>query len=135
MATLATEISVTAAHRPGQLASLSAALGKAGINIASLTAHAAGRSGTIRLLFADKDVARARRTIEAAGFKLRKSDVRKVVLASMANKPGALSRITGRLAKAGLNLDSLYGAGATRKRVTIAIGVGKNAAKAKRALK
>jgi len=135
MATLATEISVTTKHRPGQLASLSAALGKAGINIASLTAHAAGRTGTIRLLFADKDVARARRTIEAAGFRLRKSDVRKVVLASVAHKPGALARLAARLAKAGLNLDSLYATGQTRKRMTIAIGVGKNAAKAKRALK
>ncbi len=135
MATLATEISVTTKHRPGQLAALSAALGKAGVNIASLAAHAAGRTGTIRLLFADKDVARARRAIEAAGFKLRKSDLRKVVLASMANKPGALARVSGRLAKVGLNLDSLYAAGQTRKRVTLAIGVGKNAARAKRALK
>lgn len=135
MATLATEIAVTTTNRPGQLAALSGALGTAGINIASLTAHAAGRTGTIRLLFTQKDVTRARHAITKAGFKVRKSDVRKVVLVSIGHKPGSLARLTGRLAKAGLNLDSLYGAGQTRKRVTVAIGVGKNAAKAKRALK
>ena len=135
MATLATEIAVPLKNRPGQVAAVGAALGKAGVNVQGGSAYATGRTGVARMLFADKDVARAKRALAAAGYRLRKSDVRKVVVASIANKPGTLARLTGKIAKAGINLDGLYSAGGTRKQVKIVLGVGKNAAKARRALR
>lgn len=134
MATLTTEISLSLPNRPGQLAAVGTALGNAGVSIASVSAAAAGKAGVIRLLFAQKDTSKAKRALEKAGFKIRKSDVRKIVTISVANKAGALGRVAGRLAKAGVNVDSAYIASQTRKRATVALGVGKNAAKAKRAL-
>lgn len=134
MAKLATEITLTAPNRPGQLAAIGKALADAGVNIAALSATAVGRGGTIRLLFANEDGTRARRALEAAGYRVGKAAVRKVVTVSGAHKPGTLARVAGRLAKARVNIDSAYLAGQTRRRVTLALGVGKDAAKAKRAL-
>ncbi len=134
MAKLATEITLTAPNRPGQLAAIGKSLADAGVNIAAISANASGRGGTIRLLFANEDGAPARRALEAAGYRVGKSRIRKVVTVAGAHKPGTLARLAGRLAKARVNVDSVYLVGQTRKRVTLAFGVGKDAAKAKRAL-
>lgn len=134
MAKLATEIIVTAPNRLGQLAAIGRSLADAGVNIAAISANASGRAGTIRLLFANEDGATARRALEGAGYRIGKSGIRKVVTVSGAHKPGTLARVADRLAKAKVNIDSAYLAGQTRKRVTLALGVGKDAAKAKRAL-
>ena len=135
MAKLSTEIALTLPNRPGELAALGRALSKADVNIAAISSFASGRSGTIRLLFADRDATAARRALKAAGYRVNKSGVRKVVTVSGADKPGTLARLAGRLSKAGLNIDSAYVAGQTRRRTILAFGVGKNAAKAKRALR
>ena len=134
MAALTTEISLALPNRPGQLAAVGTALGQASVSIQSVSASTAGRDATVRLLFAAKDTAKAKRALTKAGFRIRKSDVRKIVTVSVTNKAGSLGRVAGRLAKAGLNVDSAYIAGQSKKRSTVALGVGKNAAKAKRAL-
>lgn len=126
---MAKELTVTMPNRPGQLAALADALGKAGVNIDSIAATTAGGKGVIR--FVPSDPGKARRALKAA--KIRVSGEREVLEVRLANKPGTLARVAKRLAKRKVNVDSLYLLSATRKTATAALGV-KDLRAAKKAL-
>lgn len=126
---MAKELSVTLPNRPGQLAKLAGALGKAGVNIQSIAAMTGAGKGVIR--FVPSDAAKAKRALKAAG--IRGVRDREVLEVGLADKPGALARTASRLAKKGVNIDSIYMLKRTGKRATMAVGV-KNTRAAKRAL-
>ncbi len=126
---MAKEFTVSVPNRPGQLAALADALGKAGVNIEALAATTARGKGTIRLI--PSDPAKARRALKAA--KIRVTGEREVLEVRLANKPGTLARVAKRLGKAGVNIDTAYVIKADRKRAVTAFGV-KNLRAAKKAL-
>ncbi len=95
MARLATEITLTARNRPGQLAAIGRSLADAGVNIAAISANAAGRDGTIRLLFANEDSAAARRALEAAGHRIGRTRARTDLLPQIRIRPRRLWRGRG----------------------------------------
>jgi hypothetical protein len=128
---MATELTIKVPNRAGQLASISTALGNAGVNIASLAGSTLGGKGVVHIVVADKDAARARRALKAA--KLRVATDRKLLEVRLADKPGSLARVASRLGKGRVSVDSAYMTNTGKKSTTIGFGV-KDAKKAKKAL-
>jgi len=126
---MAKELTVNLANRPGQLARLASALGKAGVNIDSIAGVISGGKGTIHLVV--KDRARAKRALRAEGIRV--SREREALEVRLADKPGSLARVASRLGKAKVNIDALYVLTRSGKRVTMVIGV-KDLKAAKKAL-
>jgi hypothetical protein len=98
-----TQITVTAESKPGVLAKVSDALGKAGVNIVAVCAGEAAGRGKIRLVVSDP--ARAKEAL--AGAKIRCSE-EPALLLSLDDHPGALAGVTSRLAAAKINIKCAY---------------------------
>ena len=128
---MSTELTIKVPNKSGQLAAISGALGDAGVNIASLAGSTIGGKGVVHVVVADKDAAKARRALKKAN--LRVATDRKLLEVRMADKPGTLARVAGRLGKGRVNVDSAYMVGMGKRSSTIAFGV-KDARKAKKAL-
>ncbi len=96
--------------RPGVVASIAEALGKAGINIEGLLGS--GKLGEIHVLVEDGDAAAARSAIEGTGLQV--GDAREAIVVSAEDRPGALGEVARKLADAGVNLDYVFIASNTR---------------------
>lgn len=104
---MAWEIRVTLEDRPGTLAGMSEALGKAGVNIETLAAFTAGGQFGVRALVEDGDL--ARKALDEAGITV--EAVKEPVLVALDDRPGALGAFARKLADAGVNIESSYVAG------------------------
>jgi len=92
------DLAISLDDRPGALAEMGDALGRAGVSIAD------GR-GVAHFLFEDGDAART--ALEAAGIKvLAVNDV--LVQRLNQSEPGQLGKLTRRMADAGVNIEVLY---------------------------
>jgi hypothetical protein len=99
------DLAVALEDRPGALADLGEALGRAGISIEGGGVFASGTSAVAHFLFADDAGAGA--TLAAAGFRvLAERDVVAVRLKQA--QPGQLGRIARRMAEAGVNIEVQY---------------------------
>ena len=107
---MAKDLTVILDDRPGTLATLTEALGKAGINIDGLCGFPSEGKGVIHILV--QDAAAARRAVEAAGFTVRGE--REVLVLDAQDRPGEVGQITRRIASAGVNIDLIYVATKTR---------------------
>lgn len=107
---MAKDLTVILDDRPGTLATLTEALGKAGINIDGLCGFPSEGKGVIHILV--QDAAAARRAAEAAGFTVRGE--REVLVLDAQDRPGEVGQITRRIASAGVNIDLIYVATKTR---------------------
>ncbi|MDQ7828820.1 MAG: ACT domain-containing protein [Armatimonadota bacterium] len=105
-----TDLTVVVEDRPGRLADVGEALGRAGVNIEGLAATTGGGQGTIHLLV--EDAAAARRALEQAGIPVQSS--REVLVVEVVDRPGALGELARRIANAGVNIDLAYLATRTR---------------------
>jgi hypothetical protein len=91
------------------LAQLARTLADAGVNIASLSADAVSGRGKIRLIV--NDPGKAKRALRRAKYRVSEEPA---FVVRMRNKPGALARVAGRLAKARVNIKSAYATTAGR---------------------
>ena len=107
---MAKDLTVSLENRPGTLADLGEALGRAGINIEGGCGFPCEGKGEIHLLV--EDATTARRTLEQAGIEVREE--RDVLVVEMEDRPGTLGEVTRRIANAGANIDLLYLATNTR---------------------
>jgi hypothetical protein len=99
------DVSMRLDDRPGALAEMGEALGRAGVSIQGGGAWVVDGSGTAHFLFADGDA--ARRALEAAGIEV--LTVREVVVQRLhQGVPGQLGMLTRRMAEAGVNIEVLY---------------------------
>jgi len=99
------DLSIVLENRPGALAAMGEALGRAGVSIEGGGAWVVGGEGAAHFLFADG--AAARRALEAAGIRvLAERDV--VVQRLRQGIPGQLGLLTRRMADAGVNIEVLY---------------------------
>jgi hypothetical protein len=90
--------------RPGKLADLGEATGRAGINIDGLCAVVGDGRGFIHILVEDADA--ARKALEDAGIDV--ADEREAVIVDLHDKPGAMGEIARDLAEAGVNIEVAY---------------------------
>jgi hypothetical protein len=124
-----TQLTLSLVSRPGTLAALVRTLAEAGVNITALSAAEASGRGKIRLLV--NDPARAKRALRKA--KYRASEEPAFVL-RLRNRPGALARVAGRLAKERINVRSIYATTAGRGTAAVVLTVGGDVSKARRVL-
>ena len=96
--------------KPGTLANMGEALGKAKINIDGMCGFPCQGKGIIHILV--EDASPARKALEEAGIEVK--DERQVFVRDISDKPGELGRTCRRIADAGVNIDLLYVAAGTR---------------------
>jgi hypothetical protein len=107
---MAVDLTVILEDRPGTLAHMGEALGKAGINIEGLCGFPSEGKGVLHLLVEDGPI--ARRALEEAGLEVRSE--RPVLILDVVDRPGEFGSICRRLADAGINIDLVYLATNTR---------------------
>ena len=96
--------------RPGALAKVGEALGKAGINIDGMCGVTAEGRGVVHVLVAD--AAKARRVLEANHLPV--AVEQEVIVMDVVDQPSVLGNIARRLASAGVNVSLAYLATSTR---------------------
>ena len=103
------ELSIVLPNKPGTLAAVTAALAKAKVNLLAVDASGGFEYNIIKLV--PDDAAKAKAVLKRRGLDVGET----TVLCVYANdKPGALAGIASRLGRAKVNIDYLYGTGATR---------------------
>ena len=104
------DLTVMLEDRPGTLADLGEALGKAGVNIEGMCGLPIQGKGVFHILV--EDAAAARRALEAAKFQVQEE--RDVLVLTMEDRPGEIGRVCRRIAAAGVNITLTYLATNTR---------------------
>jgi len=99
------DLTIALDNRPGALAEMGDALGRAGVSIEGGGAFVVNGEGVAHFLFADGQA--AQRALEAAGIKV--LSVNEVVVQRLKqDQPGQLGKLTRRMAEAGVNIEVLY---------------------------
>ena len=99
------DLAIVLEDRPGALADMGEALGRAGVSVEGGGAWVVAGSGVGHFLFADGTA--ARRALEAAGIRvLEERDV--LVQRLKQDVPGQLGLLARRMAEAGVNIEALY---------------------------
>lgn len=99
------DLAIALENRPGALAEMGEALGRAGVSIEGGGAWVVDGTGVAHFLF--EDGAAARRALEAAGIRVLAE--REVVVQRLKQAvPGQLGLLTRRMAEAGINIEVLY---------------------------
>ena len=104
------DVTVNLEDRPGTLADVGEALGKADINIEGVCGFPSEGKGIIHILV--EDAAAARRALEEVGIEV--GDEREVLVLEIEDRPGAFGEVSRRIANAGVNIDLVYAATNTR---------------------
>lgn len=107
---MATDLAVTVEDKPGELASLGEATGRAEINIDGVCCFSSEGRFVVHLLV--DDAAGTRRAVEKAGYT--SIEEREVVIVVLEDRPGALGETARKIADAGVNIDLAYLATNTR---------------------
>ena len=107
---MAKDLAVTVEDKPGELANLGEATGRAGINIDGMCCFSSGGRFVVHLLV--DDAAGTRRAVEDAGYT--SIEERDVVVVSLDDRAGALGETARRIAAAGVNIELAYLATNTR---------------------
>ncbi len=100
-----THLAIDLEDRPGALAEMGEALGRAGVSVEGGGAWVVGGRGVAHFLF--RDGAAARRALESAGIRV--LDQREVLVQRLKQAvPGQLGMLTRLMAEAGVNIEVLY---------------------------
>jgi hypothetical protein len=104
---MATDLTVVLEDRAGQLAHLGEALGDAGVNIEGFCATTADGLGIVHVLV--ENAMLAQNALILADLKVEgESDAVVIDLTDEADRPGALGRLAGKVASAGVNISIAY---------------------------
>jgi len=99
------DITIELENRPGALAAMGEALGRAGVSVEGGGAWVVHGVGVAHFLVADGEA--ARQALAAAGIRV--TAVRDVVVQRLKqDEPGQLGKLTRRMAEAHVNIDVLY---------------------------
>jgi len=99
------DLTIALEHRPGALADMGDALGRAGVSIEGGGAFVVNGQGVAHFLFHDGAVARS--ALEAASIRVLHQ--REVLIQRLRqDEPGQLGKLTRRMADAGVNIEVLY---------------------------
>ena len=99
------DLAIELEDRPGALAEMGEALGRAGVSIEGGGAWVVGNAGVAHFLFADGTA--ARKALEEAGIRVVQE--REVLVQRLKQAvPGQLGKLSRRMAEAGVNIEVLY---------------------------
>jgi len=97
------QLTVALENRPGRLAHVAKVLADAKVNVLALLGSTAGAQGSVQVVV--DNVNKAKKALGGAGLSYSEGTLEQVELA---NKPGALAQLAGRLAKKSINIDCAY---------------------------
>lgn len=97
------EFNVYVQHKPGELAKVCEMLGSNGVNIKAIASERAQDRSFIRIVTDDEVTTKSTLARSGIGY-----DLRDVVVVRMPDKPGELGKIARKLAKAMVNVESIY---------------------------
>jgi hypothetical protein len=97
------ELTVQIENKPGTLASLGEALGKANVNILALMADEAG--GLSKVHFVTDKPSKAKKIVANLNLQVAEEEV---IGVAIKNKPGTLGDVADKLGKAGVNINHSY---------------------------
>ena len=100
---MAVEFKVTVQDTPGTLARLGMILGEAQVNIEAIQGTSREQKGFVQFVPNDED--KAARALDTAGMAYSK---REVLVVRILDEPGMLGDLALVMAKAGINIDSVY---------------------------
>src|SRR5690242_16362446 len=99
------DLAIMLEHRPGALAEMGEALGRAGVSVEGGGAFLVNGEGIAHFLF--HDGAAARQALSAAGIHVvQEREV--IALRLKQDEPGQLGKISRRMAEAGVNIEVMY---------------------------
>ena len=111
------QFDVMVQDKPGEVAHIAEALAKGAVNIRGIATERA--TSPLLHIITDDDMS-TRKTLANAGFQFKEKDI---FVVGIQNKPGELAKITKKLARGGVNNDSLFILAAGSGQTEIAIGV------------
>ena len=123
------EFDVYVQNKPGELAKVCEMLGDDGVNIKAIASERGNARPMIRIVTDDETTAKSALARSGTPY-----DLRDVIAVKMIDRPGELGKISRRLAKAMVNVDSIYIIGKDGGTTDIAFTVD-NIQKAENALK
>ena len=97
------QLSLFLENRPGQLRAPCEALGKAGVDIVTMSLADTAQFGILRLIV--RDAEKAKKVLEAAGMVV---NVTEVVPVEVDDRPGGLARALAVIEEAGLGVEYMY---------------------------
>ena len=113
----AVQLNLKLANEPGTLAKLCRDLADNGINLLALSApDIAAKSGPVRLLVANADLARPK--MKLAGYRFTEEEV---LFVELKNRPGALAKAMEKLARAKINVRYTYATADIKAQKTAAV--------------
>jgi hypothetical protein len=112
------EFKVFVADKPGELARVTEAFAKAAVNIRAIASESKHESTYLRVV--TSDVQTTEKALSTAGLKFELSDI---VNLDLIDRPGELAKVARRLARAGINVISIYILGSKNGRTEIALVV------------
>jgi len=122
------EFKVFVQDKPGELARVTEALAARSVNIRAIASEGSKEQSFLRVV--TNDVATTQKALEAAGLKFTLAEI---VIMELLDRPGELSKVARRLARNGVNVESIYILGSKDGVTEIAI-VASDVEKAKRAI-
>ena len=123
------EFRVFVADRPGELARVTEALSTAAVNIRAIASESKHDASFLRVV--TQDVATTEKALTNAGMKY---ELNEILNLELLDRPGELAKISRRLARASIDVHSIYILGSKNGRTEIALVVD-DMEKAKAALK
>ena len=97
------EFKVFVKDKPGELARVTEALAEHAVNIRAIASEGGHESSFLRIV--TNDVATTEKAFKLAGIKNEANDILTV---DLIDRPGELAKIARRLARAGVNVESIY---------------------------
>lgn len=112
------EFRVFVADKPGELARVTEALAGAAVNIRAIASEAKHDTSFLRVV--TSDVTTTEKALSLAGLKFELNDI---LALELLDRPGELAKVSRRLARAGINVHSIYILGSKNGRTEIALVV------------
>jgi len=104
------DLTIELDEKVGSVAVAAEALGKAGVNIEGICGFVVGGKGIGHVLV--EDAGKARQALQSAGVRI--TSEQDALVLDIEDKPGALGKLTRKIADAGVNLSAVYLATKTR---------------------
>lgn len=116
---IAKQLTVMLENRPGKLAELTSELARVAVNISAIMLTEAKPVGPARMVVSNPEA--AGKVCETLGLKVTEENV---LVVKVSDRPGALGKVTRKLAEKGINVEYAYGSIAKgADRALIVLGV------------
>ncbi|MGD0057696.1 MAG: hypothetical protein ABSB83_07660 [Methanomassiliicoccales archaeon] len=105
-------------NRPGEVARVAEALSRNAVNIRGISTDLGSSKPIVRVITDDENSARS--ALKGADLEFTE---REVLIIALSDRPGELAKVTKKLARAGINIGSLFILGSRVQAEELAIGV------------